>query len=577
MSLPFDYFSVSPTTMHPHEPCSHCSSPYHSLGDCPHWGQFSEFSNEQLNTSFSSPGFESNSNFYNPDWNNHSDFSWHDHATENFAPQVDELHFPEYPQFDNHFSSDSSHDYPPQTSSLEDTLKEFMDLVGQPTISASHEPSLEETLETFRKTVNQPCQEIIDANMANTEEIARLEGQFGQLVSKFNLVEEEEFRIHEMAHPPQESLKQHFPTAHIDDFEGRANQLMVARQAHTQLFHTHTPHQSCEYCYHPSHQFDDCPFIYYYLTEVNESALDNAQTTTILVDEEIRDEVASECSLEELKIECFTSDDCDLDLDRLVMQDGVLHDLCLEDPKMEHFAPDRDNLDLDRLFDHVETFSEPSLEDLSGECFDEIENDLDLDKFLEQAVRFREPSLEDPLEESFAQFEFELDLDMIHEQAKALLDPTPKVLTENGGEEMKEQIEPPPISNWPNDKEVSTEAYSIVTIPLETYHQVPSFQCLEESSYVKIFEDSHTQDHKSRNRVPNWIPRNKDNYIRWRNILPEGYIILKKKGWKGLIGHPYERGRCGIFLFYFLHRIFILFLLFYFHVYILFVSVSNSN
>jgi hypothetical protein len=31
------------------------------------------------------------------------------------------------------------------------------------------------------------------------------------------------------------------------------------------------------------------------------------------------------------------------------------------------------------------------------------------------------------------------------------------------------------------------------------------------------------------------------------------------------------------FLFYFLHRIFILFLLFYFHVYILFVSVSNSN
>jgi hypothetical protein len=144
MSLPFDYFNVSPTTLHPHEPCSHCSSPYHSLGDCPHWGQFSDFSNEQLNTSFSSPGFESNSNFYNPDWSNHSDFSWHDHATENFAPQVDELHHPEYPQFDNHFSSHSSYDYPPQTSSLEDTLKEFMELVGQPTISASHEPSLEE-------------------------------------------------------------------------------------------------------------------------------------------------------------------------------------------------------------------------------------------------------------------------------------------------------------------------------------------------------------------------------------------------------------------------------------------------
>jgi hypothetical protein len=81
MSLPFNYFDVSPSgrtpnpiNFHPHEPCSHCSSPYHSLGDCPHWGQFSNFSHEQLNTSFSSPGFESVSNFYNPDWSNHSDF-----------------------------------------------------------------------------------------------------------------------------------------------------------------------------------------------------------------------------------------------------------------------------------------------------------------------------------------------------------------------------------------------------------------------------------------------------------------------------------------------------------------------
>jgi hypothetical protein len=121
MSLPFNYFNVSPscrkpnpTNFHPHEPCSHCSSLYHSLGDCPHWGQFSNFSHEQLNTSFSSPGFESNSNFYNPDWSNHSDFSWHDHAMENFAPQVDELQNPEYPQFDNQFSSHSSYDYPPK-------------------------------------------------------------------------------------------------------------------------------------------------------------------------------------------------------------------------------------------------------------------------------------------------------------------------------------------------------------------------------------------------------------------------------------------------------------------------------
>jgi hypothetical protein len=505
MSFPFNYFDVSPsgrtpnlTKLHPHEPCSHCSSPYHSLGDCPYWEQFSNFSNEQLNTSFSSPRFESNANFYNPDWSNHSDFSWHDHATENFAPQVDELHHPEYPLFDNHFSSHSSHDYPPEKSSLEDTLKEFMELVGQPTIPVSHEPSIEDTLEAFKRTVkrtvNQPCQEIIDAPVANTEAVVRLEGQFGHLVAEFNLMEEGEFQSQELARseeifketisepsleystlvvqteegeiteisfpnsfslaaelymldnhfslpsssnrPSQESLVQHFPIAHIDDLEERANQLMVARHAHTQLSHTHTPHQSCEYCYHPSHQFDDCPFINHYMTEVNKFALDIAQTTTILVNEEIGDEVASECSL--------------------------------EDPKMEHFAPDKDDLDLDRLLDHADTFSEPSLEDLSGECFDQIENDMDLDNVLKQAVRFREPSLEDPLEESFAQFEFDLDLDMVHEQAKALLDPAPEMWTENGEEENLEQIVPPPILNWPNDKKVSTEAHFLITIPLET-------------------------------------------------------------------------------------------------------------
>jgi hypothetical protein len=93
----------------------------------------------------------------------------------------------------------------------------------------------------------------MDAHVANTEAVARLEGQFGHLVAEFILMEEEEFQSHEMAHPPQESLVQHFPTAHVDDFEKRANQLMATRHAHTQLFHTYTLHQSYEYCYYPSH------------------------------------------------------------------------------------------------------------------------------------------------------------------------------------------------------------------------------------------------------------------------------------------------------------------------------------
>ena len=137
MSLPFSNFNVSPScrtptptnyseNFNPHEPYSHCSNPYHSLGDCPHWGQFSNFSHEQMNTNFSSSGSELNSNFYTPDWSNHFDFSWQAHATGNYAPQVDELHHPEYLQFDNQFSTPSSCNYPPQGSSLDDTLKAFI-------------------------------------------------------------------------------------------------------------------------------------------------------------------------------------------------------------------------------------------------------------------------------------------------------------------------------------------------------------------------------------------------------------------------------------------------------------------
>jgi hypothetical protein len=142
-----------------------------------------------------------------------------------------------------------------------------------------------------------------------------------------------------------------------------------------------------------------------------------------------------------------------------------------------------------------DTVSELRLEDPKVECFTQDGDDMNLDKFLEQAKTFNEQSLEDPLEESFAQFEFDLDLDMIREQAHASLDPIPRMQTEKGEpvetsfpnpcpsaaepliiennkvEEKEEQSEPPPIPNLSNDKKVSTEAHSFITIPLETRHE----------------------------------------------------------------------------------------------------------
>ena len=65
--------------------------------------------------------------------------------------------------------------------------------------------------------------------------------------------------------------------------------------------------------------------------------------------EEITNEAVNEFSLEDPEVECFTQDEDDLDLDRLIRQDGVLHEFSLEDPKIECFAPSGGDLDFSKL------------------------------------------------------------------------------------------------------------------------------------------------------------------------------------------------------------------------------------
>jgi len=84
-----------------------------------------------MNTNFSNLGFDSNSNFYNSDWSNHSDFSWQAQAMGNCAPQYHELHHPEYSQFDNQSFHHSSYNYPAQELSFEDTVKAFIQASSQ--------------------------------------------------------------------------------------------------------------------------------------------------------------------------------------------------------------------------------------------------------------------------------------------------------------------------------------------------------------------------------------------------------------------------------------------------------------
>jgi len=121
--------------------------------------------------------------------------------------------------------------------------------------------------------------------------------------------------------------------------------------------------------------------------------------------------------------------------------------------------------------------------------------------------------------------------------------------------EHKKKIEPLEDTSLSNDNKVSTEAHSLIIVPLETHHESKAsiLQCLKESSYDKILEDLCRQAHKSRNHRPKKIfPSKQVDYLRWRNILPECYQILKKKWWKGLVGHPHDRGRYGNSFCYFI-------------------------
>jgi hypothetical protein len=98
--------------------------------------------------------------------------------------------------------------------------------------------------------------------------------------------------------------------------------------------------------------------------------------------------------------------------------------------------------------------------------------------------------------------------------------------------EHQEKTEPPIDPNLPSDMEVSTEAPVCITAPFET-HQEPKASSLvriQEPFYVKILKDLCTQARKSRNHFPKKILPSKQFYIRWQNILLEGYEVLKKKG-----------------------------------------------
>jgi len=120
---------------------------------------------------------------------NHPDFSWQAQAMGNcgwnrLLSQFYKLHHPDYPQFRNQFLHPSSYDPLPQKSSLEDTLKEFIERTGQSTIQESQsESSLEDTLKAFMHLTGQSFSDVKNVTLANTSTIKSLESLIVWLLS----------------------------------------------------------------------------------------------------------------------------------------------------------------------------------------------------------------------------------------------------------------------------------------------------------------------------------------------------------------------------------------------------------
>jgi hypothetical protein len=139
---------------------------------------------------------------------------------------------------------------------------------------------------------------------------------------------------------------------------------------------------------------------------------------------------------------------------------------------------------------------------------------------------------------------------------------------EEGKEEQVEHTEPPNNPNVSNDVEVSIEAHSLINLPLEMHNEklivttegiIDSFWEIDiVHGWENIFE-CH-----ARPKFCKYIPKRFQakewslEDIREALKLGEGYIFLKKRGWKGLVGHSSDRGKCSIFFFsfFFLHFIF---------------------
>jgi hypothetical protein len=113
---------------------------------------------------------------------------------------------------------------------------------------------------------------------------------------------------------------------------------------------------------------------------INNQPLDYDEASSVCLIEEITDEPICEFSLEDPMVEYFVQDEDDLNLDRLIEQDVVLHEFCLKDHEMQCFVSSGGDLDFSMILQQADIVHEPCIEDPEIEYFAQCGGDIDFDK-----------------------------------------------------------------------------------------------------------------------------------------------------------------------------------------------------
>jgi hypothetical protein len=177
--------SINAAYTYPVDSCSICASSMHSAHNCPSAPLYFEYPMEQVNA-FNDYRKQSNglySETYNPRWRSHPNFSWKQNQSANQGRALHHAHN-QYPfgfllTVPNHGRSAK----PASTSAYQASTK----------APASMSQSLEETLRDFIKMIGQSISDVKSATMVNTQVIAKLEMQMGQLANHLGERDKEKF------------------------------------------------------------------------------------------------------------------------------------------------------------------------------------------------------------------------------------------------------------------------------------------------------------------------------------------------------------------------------------------------